>query len=308
LQRVLTTVTLVGLLVATAAAFAITERLKLTKSAVYGTAVSGRLSTTCGCAHGHARIFFKLRHRDTITVTVLNSHKDAVALLAANTFPRGPLTLHWNGHTETGQRAPDGTYRVQIHLSNAHQTIELPNRIVIDSRPPEVLAAEPNREIFSPDGDHQSDFVRIAYTFSEQAHAILYLDGVRIYRAYRSPAKGHISWFGNGPDGVLKQGSYTIELGAVDLYGNVTPAEDRWRLHLQIRYIELANDKIVAKAGRRFTIGVSTDARRYTWELGKRHGAATSSVLRLRAPARHGRYTLTVTEHGHSSRAAVFVR
>ena len=39
MQRLLTTVTLVGLLVATAAAFAITERLKLTKSAVYGTII-----------------------------------------------------------------------------------------------------------------------------------------------------------------------------------------------------------------------------------------------------------------------------
>jgi len=40
LQRVLTTVTLLGLLVATAAAFAITEHLKLIKSPVYGTLVS----------------------------------------------------------------------------------------------------------------------------------------------------------------------------------------------------------------------------------------------------------------------------
>jgi hypothetical protein len=38
LQRLLTTATLVGLLVATAAAFAVTERLKLTKSPIFGTA------------------------------------------------------------------------------------------------------------------------------------------------------------------------------------------------------------------------------------------------------------------------------
>jgi len=39
LQRVLTTVTLLGLLVATAAAFVITEHLKLTKSAHFGPVV-----------------------------------------------------------------------------------------------------------------------------------------------------------------------------------------------------------------------------------------------------------------------------
>src|SRR5262249_46496937 len=151
-----------------------------------------------------------------------------IALLAANAYPRGPVTLRWNGHTDAGQRAPDGTYRVQIHLTNAHQTIELPNRIVLDTKVPEILAAEPNREIFSPDGDHQSDFVRIAYTISKPAHLILFLDGTRIHRTYRSGAKGRISWFGDGPNGVLQPGSYTLELGAVDLYGNVTPAADRW--------------------------------------------------------------------------------
>ena len=44
MQRVLTTATLVGLLVATAAAFAITERLKLVKSPIYGTEITSVFS------------------------------------------------------------------------------------------------------------------------------------------------------------------------------------------------------------------------------------------------------------------------
>ena len=46
-------------------------------------------------------------------------------------------------------------------------------------------------------------------------------------------------------------------------------------------------------------IGVSTDAKRYTWQLGRRHGKASSPVLRLQAPTTRGRYTLTVSERGH---------
>ena len=133
MQRLLTTFTLVGLLVATAAAFAITERLKLTRSAVYGTNVSTSLSPTCGCVYRRATIFFKLRRPDDITVTVLSSRGQDVALLAARSYPRGPVTLQWNGRDDINRRVPDGTYRIRIHLAGQHQTIEFPNRIQLDT-------------------------------------------------------------------------------------------------------------------------------------------------------------------------------
>jgi len=79
-------------------------------------------------------------------------------------------------------------------------------------------------------------------------------------------------------------------------------------VRIEIRYIKLANTKIVTRAGRTFEIGVSADAKRYSWTLGRRQGKSSSNVLRLQAPTTRGRYTLTVSERGHVSRAAVFVR
>jgi hypothetical protein len=307
LQRLLTTATLVGLLIATAAAFAITEKLKLTKSAVYGTQISKGLSPTCGCARGRARIFFKLRRPDYITVTVLNGRKQEIALLAAQHYPRGPLTLKWNGRDDAGRRAPDGTYHAQIHLSGQHQTIEFPNPILLDTKPPQVLSVVENRQFFSPDGDHQSDFVRLTYTLSKPAHVLLYLDGTRIQRT-RVAMQGTISWFGHGPAGLLEPGAYTLTLGAVDPIGNTTPLAMRRDVRVEIRYITLASTHIVAQAGGRFEIGVSTDAKRYSWQLGQGHGTASSPLLQLKSPTTRGRYTLTVGERGHISRAAVFVR
>jgi hypothetical protein len=307
LQRLLTTVTLVGLLVATAAAFAITERLKLTKSAVYGTVISTRVSPTCGCVYKRAAIFFKLRRPDDITVTVLNARGQDVALLAARHYPRGAVTLTWNGRDDINRRVRDGTYRVRIHLTGQHQTIEFPNRIQLDTKPPQVLSVEKNRDVFSPDQDHQADYVRITYTLSKPAHLAVYLGRTRVLYS-RANVKGGIRWFGNGPNGTLKPGKYTLSVGAVDLSGNSTPVADRARVRVEIRYIRLANTKIVARAGRPFVIGVSTDARRYSWSLGRRKGKSSSHVLRLRAPTTRGRYTLTVSERGHVSRAAVFVR
>ena len=307
MQRLLTTVTLVGLLVATAAAFAITERLKLTKSAVYGTVIDTRISPTCGCVHRRATIFFKLRRSDDITVTVLNARGQDVVLLAAQHYPRGPVTLTWNGRDAGNRRVHDGTYRVRIHLTGQHQTIEFPNRIQLDTKPPQIVSLEKSRDVFSPDQDHQADYVRISYTLSKAAHLAAYLGDTRVLYS-RASVKGSVQWFGNGPNGPLEPGTYTLTVGAVDLSGNSTPVAERARVRVEIRYIRLANTKIVARAGLPFEIGVSTDAKRYSWSLGRRNGTASSPVLRLQAPTTRGRYTLTVSERGHVGRAAVFVR
>jgi hypothetical protein len=309
LQRLLTTAILVGLLVATAAAFAVTERLKLTKSAIYGTHVSKVFSPTCGCARGRANVHVRLRRADTATVTILDARQRPISVIAAEPLPRGPITFRWNGLTDAGTRARDGTYYAEIHLSGQHQTIVLPNRIQLDTSPPKILDVTQNREAFSPDGDHQADFVQLRYRLSKEAHVALYLDGKKILGpTYHHPAAGEVAWGGVAVGQPLPAGSYTLELGAVDLAGNSTPVADRWRVHVRIRFVELASRRIVARGGKRFEIGVSTDAVGYTWKLGRRHAFASGSLLRVRAPQRRGRYTLTVTEHGHSSRAAVIVR
>jgi hypothetical protein len=309
LQRLLTTAILVGLLVATAAAFAVTERLKLTKSAIYGTHVSKVFSPTCGCARGRANVHVRLRRADTVTVTILDARKQPVSVIAAEPLPRGPITFPWTGLTDAGTRARDGTYYAELHLAGQHQTIVLPNRIQLDTSPPRIVDASQNRDVFSPDGDRQADFVQLRYKLSKEAHVVLYLDGQKILGpTYHHPVSGEVAWRGIAAGQTLPAGSYTLELGAVDLAGNSTPLAERWRVHVRIRYIELASHRIVARAGRRFEIGVSTDAVGYGWKLGKRHSFTSGSVLRLRAPQRRGRYTLTVTEHGHSSRAAVIVR
>lgn len=310
MQRLLTTVVLVGLLVATAAAFAVTERLKLTKSPVYGTLVTPKFgfSPTCGCARGKATIRVKLRRSDDVTVSVLNRHRQVVRELASLRASRGVNVFRWDGRTDANVIAPDGLYKAEIRLAGQHQTIVLPNTIQLDTKPPAVVSVTLNRDTFSPDGDLQADFVRIDYELSKSAHAMLYLNDTRVLRTYRRPAHGSFSWFGNVDGKVLAPGWYTLHLGAVDAAGNSTPVKDRWRIHVRVRYIALASRHIVARAGERFSIGVSTDAKQYTWKLGRRKSVATGPLLRLLASTRRGRYTLTVAERGHVARATVIVR
>ena len=309
MQRLLTSLTLVGLLVATAAAFAITERLKLTKSPISRTLVSRSFSPKCGCARSHARVRIVLRRADTLDVTVLDSHKHPVAtLFSGQRFPRGQTKFRWDGVLDSGGPAPDGVYQVKIHLARQHQTIVLPNKILLDTTPPEIVSASPSVPAFSPDGDRRSDVVHVDYRLSKPAHVILYLGGRKILGpTYRHPADGSVTWNGRAHGRLVRAGTYTLEVGAVDLAGNRTPVEARARVHIRLRYIVLASRRIGVRAGTFLEVGVSTDAARYRWSLGPREGRNGGAVLRLRAPKRPGRYTLTVSARGHVDRARVVV-
>ena len=301
---------LVFLLVATAAAFAITERLKLTKSALMpGTKVSKVFSPFSGGARTKANVTVRLRRADTVTVSILDVHGHEVAVLAETLHvPRGFVTFRWDGKQPNGALAADGAYRVKVHLANQHQTIELPNVIRLDTKPPEIVSVTPNRDAFSPDGDKQADFVRLNYVLSKPARLTLFYRGQRIQKTYKYPQRGSTSWRGMVGGTQLAPGRYTLEVGALDLAGNSTPAAQRQRVHVTIRFIDLAAQRIVARAGKPFEVGVSTDAKRYRWKLGARKGRNGGAVLRLTAPTKRGTYTLTVTENGHVDRARVVVK
>jgi hypothetical protein len=308
-QRLLTSVTLVALLVATAAAFAVTERLKLTKSALMpGTKISRRFSPVCGCARVHANIRIVLRRADTLTVTVIDAGGNDVVELAHASYPRGEAKFRWDGLNAVHDRAREGAYRVKVHLERQHQTYVLPNEIRLDTTAPHIVSVTPNRQEFSPDGDKQADFVRIDYRLSKPARLTLFLGGRRILLTLQHRQRGKTNWGGIAGNRLVRPGSYTLEVGAVDLAGNSTPIADRQRIHVRLRYIDLAAKRIVARAGKRFEIGVSTDAVRYRWQLGARKGRNGGGVLRLQAPAKRGRYTLVVSERGHVDRARLVVK
>jgi len=305
LQRILSTAVIVGLLAATAAAFAITERLKLTKSPLTGThVIRGYVSPR---AHTTAAINVRFRRSDRTTVTMLDSHRHDVDTIAFRVLvPRGRRTFTWNGLTDAGTRAKDGTYRMEIHLANQHRTILLPNPIVLETRPPAVVDAGAERPAFSPDGDNQSDTVTIHYKLSEDAHVLVYVNGQRIIRGRSHKAKDKVAWGGKVHGRLLLPGKYVLTVSAVDLAGNT--AKKVQHVSVTLRYIALGAKRVVVPAGGRLRIGVSTDAKRYRWTLGARSGKGSGRVLKLRAPTSRGTYRLTVSERGHVDTASVVVR
>ena len=302
MQRVLSTVFLLGLLVATAAAFAITEHLKLIKSPIYDPKVTKVFSP----GTNNAEIRFRLRHPDSVTVTIVDSSGNTVATLShqASEPKNRLLAFRWDGHTPTGI-APNGSvYYPQVHLESGRRTILMPNKIVSDTVAPKVLAASDGGGTLIRRGTHG---VVIHYVFSERAHASVYLGGRRIILGRSSRPSDKVKWNGKVGKRQLPPGSYVLEVAAVDLAGNETPAPERKRIVVRIRNIVLDEGSIHVAPGARFTVTVRTAAPTYAWKLAGAHGTGTKKVLHLRAPAHRGRYRLVVTEHGHTTTATVIV-
>jgi hypothetical protein len=314
LQRVFTTVTLLGLLVATAAAFAITEHLKLIKSPVFGTEVSNNkgvptklFSPVCHCPNSRARITIRLRHHDHVTVTIVDAENQQVATIASDESvgAHAPQHFVWDGRMADGTMAPDGVYHPWVHLSHARWTGRFTNNIILDTAPPKVLSAPVGKRILSA-GPGRT--VAIPYSFSGPAHAVVYLGRRQIILGRKVEPQYKVKWAGTVEGTPLPAGTYVLTVGAQDIAGNKTPASARKTVTVTVSYIQLAPERIAARSGRRFTVHVKTAARRYTWRLGHRHGARRSKVLRLRAPTTPGTYRLVVTENGHTATAAVRVR
>ena len=75
---------------------------------------------------------------------------------------------------------------------------------------------------------------------------------------------------------------------------------------VRIRYIDVRPKTLHVKSGKRFSVRVQTDAKRYSWHLGPRGAVARRRVLTLRA-GQPGTYRLVVAANGHVSRARVAV-
>lgn len=303
MARILPTLLVLGLLGGTAAAFAVTEGLKLEKSAITNTKVSKIVAPDSG-SNSTASIQFLLRKPDRLTVEIVNGSGEVVRTLArSRSARRGTQLFIWNGRDNAGKVVPDGTYRPRVHLAREHRTILLPNPIRMDATPPLVRLVSVSPRRFSPDGDFQREHVRIYYQTSERARVILYVDGDRRTTVKRYLRAGKLDWGGRAARG-LRPGPHLIRLRAYDLATNVGPPSRA--LSVFVRYIELRPHVLRVKTGARLGVRVVTDAKQYSVHLAGRHVLRSGRILYLRAPA-PGRYVLRVAEKGHVARAIVVV-
>lgn len=295
-----------ALLIATGAAFAYTERLKLTPSPILRTSVTNKVfSPVCDCSTDVAVVAFQLRKPDRIDVEIIDGSR-VVRQLVAGAAERGRVAVVWDGRDGDGAVVPEGSYRPRVRLLGQRRTITLPNPLRVDLTPPAIERFSAAPRVISPDGDGRKEAVVARYLISEPAEVALYVDGRRqVLKRGRRP-EGELRWPGVVDGAPAQPGTYRLHLGATDLAGNV--AQRSRQARVVVRFVTLGRRRIETVAGRRFAVLVLSDARTVRWRLVQRSGIATPGTLRLRAPDRPGRYVLTVTANGHTARAAVVVR
>ena len=305
MARLAPTVLVLALLAATAVAFGVTERLKLEQPPIAGPSVTKVFSPVCDCDEEEATIAFRLRERDTISVSVVDEDGDVVRrLVERERMSAGRFETTWDGRDDAGDIVGEGTYRPRLRFESDRRVIVLRNPIRVDTTPPRVLQVEPRPARFSPDRDGRNDKLSVRYRFSERAHGLLFLGEQRVVRTKRQRPDDKLDWHGRVDNRSLRAGTYTFTLAAEDLAGNIS---DGRTFTVTIRYVELARSEIRAQARTRFGVRVRTDAAGVRWRFAGGTGRARPGLLVLRAPRRPGRYTLFVEANGHADRAEVRV-
>jgi hypothetical protein len=302
--RFLPTLLVLALLGCTAAAFAVTEGLKLERSPIANTTVD-KVVAPDSLENAEAGIGFILRRPERLTVEIVNGSGDVIRVLARDrAAARGAQVFTWDGRDDSNRLVPDGNYRPRVHLARERRTIVLPNPIRMDATRPfiRLVSAAPRR--FSPDGDFRRETVRIQYQTSERARAVLYVDGDRRTMVRRRVRAGKLDWGGRAARG-LRHGPHLLRLRSIVFAGNLGP-ESR-AVTVFVRYIDLRPGIVRVRTGRRFGFRVLTDAKSYSVHLGPLHAVRSGPLLILRAPE-PGRYTLRVAANGHVARARVVVR
>ena len=206
-----------------------------------------------------------------MTVTVITpdgepGHHDCEPLLPS--WAIAPPGLEWNGRDSAGAVVPDGLYKLRVHLR--HQTITLPNTILVDTTPPAIAIKRVVPRVFSPDHDGRREYVTISFGVSATARPLLYVGRRQVGRGRLTRTAGSIHWYGGVHGETYPPGVYRLSLRAEDRAGNISPPTSDVRV--AIRYLTLGRKVVRARAGKRFALRVASDAKSVQWLLRGKSG------------------------------------
>jgi FlgD Ig-like domain len=302
LLRHFRTILVLVILGGTAAAFVVTEDLKLEPDPLARPRIDRTFSPVCDCPQATAQIAFRLREEDDLTLSIADESGQVVRTLLRDAhFRPGTHRFGWDGRGDGGRLVAEGTYRPRVELGRLGRVIEFPRGIRLDRTPPRIQVTHVSRRVLSPDGDGRGDAITIDYRVSEPSHALLLVNGRRRVRT-RLRAQGTVRW---APRRERRPGLEELRLVAVDAAGNRLAGRP---FFVTVRYLNVAPTRLRVRPRSLITVRVSTDYPRYAWRIGRRRGTARAHRLELRAPATPGQYVLRVSAGGRSQTIGVLVR
>jgi hypothetical protein len=235
----------VALVLATVAAFFVTQHLKVTTPLVAGTPApvpshinpldgkSCRVYTRLGVkrvSFKRMRISFYLLHRaDDVDVYIVNQDGSIVATLASGRHMRikRRSLFTWDGHEDSGQVAPDGTYFVRVSLIHQGRTLLIANDsgvaepVTVETEPPPLRITGVSPDVITQPGQSS---VKISYTGNQglRPRVLIYRiersGASRLVKSYAATTRaGHTLWNGTvRGGGPAPAGSYAVGLKLTD--------------------------------------------------------------------------------------------
>ncbi|MCW2984777.1 MAG: hypothetical protein JWR63_2347 [Conexibacter sp.] len=328
-----TPVIVFGVLVAaTFAAFFVAQRLKNAPSVVQQFRAYYVFSPNGDGRLDRARITFKVKQADDVTVEVLDADGDPVKTLLddrhlAAYAPIVP-SLRWDGTDDQGQAVPDGRYRVRITLRHLGRSVIPQRSILKDTRPPRprVLSIGSQKAYgpeLLPEPDGSPAHVHFAPALQKAAVMVFRTapGAPRLVRTDDQLRFGATEWDWNGTDDRgrrVSPGTYVVVLQWRDAAGNVgssvaldraglpilrrsPPARLPGRGGVTVRYLGAQTPVTPVKA--RETVPIQVDARqqRYTWTV-RRLGSSA-----VRAHSTNPKTTPNVRFQAPGGKSGVYV-
>ncbi len=221
-RTTLSTALVIALLAGTAAAFAVTEHLKLEPSPFAVSKFTEVFSPTCGCPTDVAELPFRLRRSDRLTVSVVDEEGDVVRILATDDQrPPGGVVFRWNGRDDAGRLVPEGVYHVRVRLAEADRTFAVPTPVRVDVTAPPLRLLSARPRVLLRRGDYRRRRLVVSYRLGERAHPELYVDGVRRVNGKRwRRGTSHLDWWGKIGGRHVHPGRYRIAFVVTDAAGN----------------------------------------------------------------------------------------
>jgi hypothetical protein len=307
-----------ALVIATFGAFFLAQRLKNAPSVVQQFKRTPLFSPNSDGRKDHAHVSFKLKDTDEVTVSVVDHEGDEVRVLAddINLPAYTPTSFTWDGRTDDGGRAPDGSYRIRITLRREGRSVTVPLVIRLDTTPPrpQVISIGPTKgpgpEVLPlPEGGPaevhlltpgRKPIIRLFKTSPGPMRLVLEDDSLKNGATLWQ-------WDGHTPSGrPVSPGTYLVGIETRDLAGNrgLSPrlnshglpattygARLPGRGGIRVSYLAAQPPPTPVAAGAPATFLIDSRRRPYTWTVRRvgsdaviKRGRKTKPKLRIFAP------------------------
>jgi hypothetical protein len=299
------------LVVATVAAFFVTQRLKSDEPVVLRFAVDPPAFSPNGDGVGdEAEVGFDLSERARVSFSVIDDRGDEVRRIVEGRELAGDAKhrFEWDGRDDSGRVAPDGTYRLQVSLRDEGRTLGSEKELKVDTRPPRVhlVFARPN--VISPGVKGSPELVEIAYRGPRNVapeYRIFRTDQgpPRVVLRFRGSETKSAFWDGRLRGPLAPDGNYAFNVTVRDRAGNLargpvgeagpTAASARAGTGVAVRRLTLRGPLGVASPGQVVRLEAGPRQRRFRFALtrlgsGKvlAKGSARGGDFRVRLPSR----------------------